>query len=353
MGESTLTTTYTELREEIAAYLGLTRDSTSWSTTETAAIAVVLKRALRQFYFPPSVQGERPHKWSFLEPLDTLDTIAPYSTGTIAVTITGTTVTLTGGVFPSWTATHGSLVVDTAEYVIDSRTDDTHLELASAWTEATETAADYTLKHDGNYDLPDDWGGIKGDMVIESVNYKPNVLFVGEGRIRTLRQQSPQNVGAGATTTPYYAAIRPKEHTTTTTGQRYEIMFFPLPNDVYTISYIKRILPQMLVVTTLEYPYGGTSHSETILAACLAVAEEQENGNRKDGQKVYDKKDLFKERLAASIQIDKQMNSVDFFGYNRDDSDARHRLGRDSTNDRRRSSGFYDNDLVTYNGSVS
>ncbi len=353
MAESTLTTTYTELREEIAAYLGLTRTSSKWSATETAAIAVVLKRALRQFYFPPPVAGQKPHKWSFLEPLTTLDTIAPYDTGTIAVTITGTTVTLTDGVWPSWTATHGSLIVDTVEYVIDTRTDDTHLELASAWTEDTETAAEYTLKHDGNYDLPDDWGGIKGNIVIESVNYKPNIVLVGEGRIRTLRQQSPQNTGSSSTTTPFYAAIRPKEHTVTTTGQRYEIMFFPLPETVYTISYIKRILPQMLVTSTLEYPYGGTSHSETILAACLAVAEEQENGNRKDGQKVFDKKDLFKERLAASIEIDKQMNSVEFFGYNGDDSDARHRLGYDSTGEQRRLSGYYGNDLVTYNGNIS
>ncbi len=119
MAESTLSTTYTELQQEIAAYLALGRDSSGWSATEAASIAVVLKRALRQFYFPPPVGNERPHEWSFLKPVTTLDTIAPYSTGTIAVVITGTTVTLTTGVWPSWTATHGSLVV--AGFGITSR----------------------------------------------------------------------------------------------------------------------------------------------------------------------------------------------------------------------------------------
>ncbi len=344
MAESTLGTTYTELREEIASYLGLSRTEGNWSVTDKAKIAVILKRALRQFYFPPKVGQDEPHEWSFLKPVTTMVTIAPYSTGTIAVTITGTTVTLTDGVWPAWTATHGSLVVDTTEYVIATRTDDTHLELASAWTEDTETEAEFTLKHDGDYDLPDDYGGMEGELVIESENYKPNIVLVGEGRIRSLRQMRPQNNITSGTSTPYYAAIRPLTHSVTTTGQRFEIMFYPLPNAVYTLSFVMRVLPQMLVDTTIEYPYGGTMHAETLLAACLSVAEEQENGNRRDGDKTYDKNDLFKERLAASIGLDRQVVRIDYYGYNRDNSDAVHRDDPRSRHHR----GWRGDNLVTY-----
>jgi len=107
----------------------------------------------------------------------------------------------------------------------------------------------------------------------------------------------------------------------------------------------------MLVDTSLEYPYGGAEHAETILAGCLSVAEEQENGNQLGGNKVYDKKKLFQERLAASIQLDKMKNNVDFFGYNRDNSDARHRDDFDRTNFRRNRHGW-SIDNVTYNGRI-
>lgn len=347
MAESTLTLTYTQLKTDVAHYLHLSRTVSTWSADDILTIDAIIKSGLRQFYFPPPVNNQRPHEWSFLTPVTTIDTIAPYSTGTIAITTSTTTVTLTTGVWPTWTATHGSLVIDTVEYVIDTRTDDTHLELTATYTGDTLTASEYTLKHDGNYDLPDDFGGIQGDLVIESVNYRPKIVLVGEGRIRSLRQTSPQNVTTSSTTTPYYAAVRPKVQDTTG-GQRFEIMFFPLPNDVYTISYPMRVLPQMLVTTTVEYPYGGTSHAETIRAACIAAAEEQENGNRLGGGPVYDKKNLFMERLAASIALDDQMNGIDFYGYNGDNSDARHRDSYNN-NDRRRNC---DHGLVTYNGSI-
>ena len=89
-------------------------------------------------------------------------------------------------------------------------------------------------------------------------------------------------------------------------------------------------------------------HAETILAACISVAEEQENHNRRDGDRTYDKRDLFKERLAASISLDKQIDRTTYFGYNRDNSDAVHRDGPRS----RSSRGKCGTDLVTYNSNL-
>lgn len=333
MAESTLETTYTELKQEIGAYLGMTRDfATQWSATEIAGVEVMLKRALRQFYFPAPVMedgrvSQLPHDWSFLKPVTTIDTIAPYDTGTIAIDNGTTTVTLTTGVWPSWTATHGSLIVDNTEYVIATRTSDSEMELAESWTEDTETAAEFVLQYDGNYDLPDDYGGLEGNMVITSSKYKPDIILVGEGRIRSMRQHLSDT---SATGTPYYAAVRPKVQSDTTTGQRYELMFYPASNSVETVSFKMRVLPDKLVDTTVTHPYGGTAHAETILAACLAVAEEQGNSNRLNGSPVFDKKKLFQERLAASIQFDKMINSVEKFGYNGDASDVIHREGPDT-----------------------
>lgn len=347
MAESTLSYGYGDLSILLGRYLGL---GDAWaigdSDEEDEKVNRIIKSGLNRFYNLISTKGRVSHRWSFLHPVVTLETIAPYDTGTIAIVNGTTTVTLTDGVFPSWTATHGSLIVDTAEYVIDTRTDDTHLELASAWSEDTETASEYVLKHDGNYDLPDNFGGMESDMVIESENFRPNIMRVGEGKIRSLRQLEPRYAIGTTTTTPFYAAIRPKEHTVTTTGQRFEVMFHPLPPTVITISYQIRILPEMLVATTLEYPYGGAEHGETIRAACLAAAEEQENSNRLGGNKSYDKRDLFESALVSSIALDNQINSVEFYGYNGDNSDMRHQYHR---NDHHR---HCDSLNVTYNGEI-
>lgn len=340
MTESTLSTTFTEIRLAIAHFMGIDVNPANWDDDQTAIINLNLKRGLRQFYFPPPVlqqTGKRtamtlpPHEWSFLKPITTLDLIGSYSTGTIAITLTGTTVTLTTGVWPSWTATNGTLVVDNVAYEIASRTDDTHIELSAAWAEATETAASYTLRHNGNYDLPDDFGGIEGDMIDEEGSNKPRVRIIGEGKIRSLRS------GSTSRTDPQFAAIRPKKHTTTTTGQRFEIMFFPIPAVTRTLSYKMLVLPSMLVDTTITHPYGGAAHAETILASCLAIVESQEDEKR--GEKWQE----FMDRLAASIQVDKKMISADYFGYNRDNSDSVQSAGS-----RRHPQTF----LVTYNGEI-
>ena len=324
MAESTLSTTLTEIRLAIAHSLGINVDPDNWDANQTAIIDLIYKRGLRQFYFPPPVlqqTGKRTavtqpvHEWSFLKPVTTLDLIGSYATGTIAVTETGTTVTLTDGVWPSWTATHGTLVVDNVAYAIASLTNDTHIELSEAWTEDTETAASYTLRHNGNYDLPDDFGGIEGDMIFPEGSNKPNIRIIGEGKIRSLRAATTSR------TYPQFVAIRPKKQTVTTTGQRFEIMFFPIPAVTATLSYKMLVLPELLVTSTITHPYGGAMHAETILASCLAVAESQEDEKR--GVKWQE----FQDRLAASIQIDKRMISAEHFGYNRDNSDLAHRSG--------------------------
>ena len=114
MTESTLATTLTEIRLAIAHFMGIDVDSAEWDDDQTAIINLILKRGLRQFYFPPPVlqqTGKRtaitlpPYEWSFLKPVTTLDLIGSYSTGTIAIAEDGTTVTLTTGVWPNWTAT--------------------------------------------------------------------------------------------------------------------------------------------------------------------------------------------------------------------------------------------------------
>ena len=63
MAESTLSSQYSDFRIAIAHFMGLGIDSTAWSTDEVSRIAMILKRGLRQFYYPPRLyEGEAPHQ---------------------------------------------------------------------------------------------------------------------------------------------------------------------------------------------------------------------------------------------------------------------------------------------------
>lgn len=333
MTESTLSSQFTDLQKAIAHYLGLGRDITKWTEGQLEIITVIIKRGVRQFYFPPRIyDNEAPYEWRFLKPTTTISTIAPYDTGTIAIANGATTVTLTGGVWPSWTATKGTLVVGNTEYAIDSRTNDTVIELVSTWTEDAETESAYVLEHDGSYDLPDDFGGIEGDMTYEVSENKADIRIVGEGMIRSLRR------GIIARTWPRHAAVRPKT-TDGSTGQRFEMLFEPIPDSVYVLSYRMLILSEALTAT-IKYHYGGMAHAETVEASCLAIAELQEDEIR--GPKFA----YFMERLTASIAYDKR-TGPDFFGYNGDESDD-----IDRYDDRNRRCRHPQTFIATYNGEI-
>jgi hypothetical protein len=88
---------------------------------------------------------------------------------------------------------------------------------------------------------------------------------------------------------------------------------FPTPDQAYQIKVTYSILPDALSATT-PIPYGGAAHAETILEACLSVAEERlDNDPGVHAQ-------AFAARLAASIAQDKR-HRPQSLGYNGDKSD--------------------------------
>ena len=320
MSESTLTLGYPDLRAELGAHLGYGRTTANWDTEQTATVESILQRGMRQFYVPPVLPGQsRSHSWRFLHPVTTLTTVAPYSTGTVSSV--GTTVTLTGGTWPSWAATHGTLTVDETDYEIASRDSDTELTLSAAPGTAFSDD-DYDLEHDGNYDLPDDFGGIEGRFTYAkdeaTYTFARGVDVVGEGLIRAKRQFSITD------NYPKIAAIRCKA-ATGVSGQRWEVLLWPVPDAVYNLSYRYTAIPGKLT-SALPYPLGGALHSETILASCMAAAELKVNGVKAELWAT------FMERLAASVSLDSQATDATYFGYNGDHSDASSRELSQRTN---------------------
>lgn len=69
--------TYSHFRTETADFLGWTRDSANWSSDESDRLDAVVNAAHLQFVYPPVAPGETvSHRWSFLRPTATLNTVA-------------------------------------------------------------------------------------------------------------------------------------------------------------------------------------------------------------------------------------------------------------------------------------
>lgn len=166
----------------------------------------------------------------------------------------------------------------------------------------------------GVYDLPDDFGGLEGEIFYDPSNNQPYVVIqrVGVGVLRGMLQQYP-----GLTSPPQKVAVYPKL-TDGSTGQRWQLSLFPVPDQVYNLWLRYNVLPQALTSSN-PYPYGGAAHGDTILESCLAIAE-----SRFQDEPQGPHREAFMERLQASISVDVRDNKPEFLGKNLDRSDAQY-----------------------------
>lgn len=306
MAESTLSIQYSDLREEIAFFLGYGRSSANWTTDQSSTITSVLKSGLRQFYNPPRLPSDASaHQWNFMYPVTTI-TLGT-TTGTMSGTAT-TTLTATTAVFESRMGNPDSdfpttvtFTTSGTAYTISSVTSTSEVVLTA--TAAAEASGDtFTIGSQRDYDLPDNFGAIHGELTFSSSNNYASIPQIGEGQIRDLRR------GATITSFPTHCAIRPKS-TDGSNGQRFEIMFYPSPDSAYVLSYAYTPLTDVLS-STYTYPYGGEIHGETILCSCLAVAEQRLDDRK--GEKWND----FQQKLQTSIDLDRKNWTPETLGYN-------------------------------------
>lgn len=152
------------------------------------------------------------------------------------------------------------------------------------------------------YELPDDFGGMTGEMhfKLEDQGYR-EVVKVNDNKILRLRSRN-----LSVSSFPMYYAERP-EKATGTLGQKWILMVWPDPDGNYTLNGRYWVHPQALT-SSLDVPYGGLEHSETILEACLAAAEQQIDGQ----QGIHTR--AFERALQASIQYDQMSHRPDTLG---------------------------------------
>lgn len=155
--------------------------------------------------------------------------------------------------------------------------------------------------------LPDDCGGIEGDvMFVDSGRMVCAAVITNEQRVARLYADYPDVTGQ-----PQYCAIRIPSTTSINKGQRSNLYVYPTADEDYTLQFQMYLNPDALSAS-FPYALGGTTHIETIRAACLAAAERDIN-NVMDGPQQR----FFLERMRASVSLDRR-NKAQTFGLNTD-----------------------------------
>ena len=279
----TMTIGYDDLCVAVGHYLGWGRDQDAYSDDRQTRIDRHIRSGLLRFYNVPN------YTWGFLQPENTISTVAPYATGT--VTISSGAVTLSGGTWPSWAA--GAILnIEGAYYNVTTRTDDTDIIIDDSSVDA-DAGTSYSLARYA-FDLPSDFSHFDGDLEYRDIG---DALY-GPVKLRTAALVRRRLALCSEFSYPSIVAMRAKEFDDTV-GQRYEAIFDPPPDAAYTFWYSYRVTPSM-ISTDNPYPLGGTEHAETIMAACIAAAE------RVDGPGPGGPENLeFDRLLAISLSIDK------------------------------------------------
>lgn len=180
------------------------------------------------------------------------------------------------------------------------------------WTFLRPVAQLSLTADDGEYDLPDNFESIVGSFTFSDTSSPSwEIPVIPETTVRRLRAQSDDSTGY-----PQYAAIRPKSHDGTT-GQRFEVVFYPVPNESMTLEY-RYVVQANALTDSAGYPFGGGSHSQTIEESCLAFAE-----HRYDDSATTHHQERFFQLLQASISRDRRQCGPSIIGYNGDNGSWR------------------------------
>lgn len=139
---------------------------------------------------------------------------------------------------------------------------------AYGWSFLRPTDTIVTVAGTEDYTLSDDFGSMDGPLTFAPTEATGQIERTGEARIRALRQ-------SGTTSgRPTLAAVRPIKPDGTA-GQRFQLMLWPNPNAIYTLTVRYHVLMDKLDTSTKPHPIGGQRFASLLLASCKAMAEDE------------------------------------------------------------------------------
>jgi hypothetical protein len=295
--DPTLGQSFLELQCRVAEYLGTNTISGGVVAPPTNAYELNrVNRIVNDGYRRVIAANPR---WNFLNvPLSLTFADTPQSgLVTSASTTTFVDSTLAGqyadGYFTGWgcNVIHQDTSVD--EVIITGYTGSTGTFTVAGWPCEQPVAADqyqalpttaaspalygYTWR----YYMPGDFMGIFIDPWVYN-QVSPRIELKPIDSVELLRMQA----GSHAVGTVSAYAYRPINSNAGTTGGRWEIMFWPMPASINTITARYKRFPQALVNAT-DRSICGFQHDDLVIKACLAEAELQVNDKQAERFAAY------------------------------------------------------------------
>lgn len=340
MADPTLGLTFDDLRIRVAEYLGIAYYGSDGSGAAQLPIDAhdldLVSRQVNDGYRRFLTDYE---KWNFLDVPMVLQFVTQYSgtaTGGSTTTLVNSGIAnqFANSFFNGFTlrVTHVNGSVDIYTVTAYAGTTGTFTfaaGIAVAATDTYELAASTAVEGQNfRYYLPDDFYGILLQPFVYDVG-GPRIRVdpVDESRIRELFS------GANTSGTPSAVSVRPINTTATSTGKRWEALFWPKPTGVNRITARYKRFPAKLTAPT-DRSVAGYQHDSTVLAAAIAEAERQQSDTINVREKAY------LSALERSIATDKRSSAVRSREYG-DTSEDRGYVGRRPLN-------YYGVD--TYNG---
>ena len=174
---------------------------------------------------------------------------------------------------------------------------------AHQWTFLRPTGSMTTVPEQEAYPLPDDFGAMMGSRVTYTERrYIDGPRIVSDYAYRQHVEESARRLGF-----PDYATIRVRPSTISSGPIRYDLLFFPVPDGEFQMEYQYQVV-QDAVTANLDHVAGGAMHGETILASCLAIAEEYVV------DPIAKYRELFRERLVTSVSLDRSSRGDGIIG---------------------------------------
>lgn len=195
------------------------------------------------------------------------------------------------GQFAGYTRTEANWSTEEAARIADWIKDGLRrFYMAREWTFLRPWLTLATVSGQWRYTMPEGVAYVVGDLYFTGDNAYCGVRLIDAETVLRYRQDSV------ATGVPDFGAIRPVI-SDGLTGQLNELIFYPTPSSVWTVTYQGRIVPDALTASA-AYALGGDPHTQTILEACLAACDLGEN----DAIALHEA--AYQRELARSIEYD-------------------------------------------------
>lgn len=137
------------------------------------------------------------------------------------------------------------------------------------WSFITRVETLELVANEQTYKLPDDFERIVGPFTYPAGSGKRPVGIVDDQEMRNIRSRVDE------TGDPLYAEVSYQDFLKGDHSLQ-EVTFYPRPTAATKLEY-RMMFDAVKISATNPYPYGSTKHSEAILKACLAAAEEKFN----------------------------------------------------------------------------